>query len=187
MGQPKALLPFDGQPLIVHLIAALRPLFHEVVVVAAPDQELPALPAKLVRDAVPYQGPVGGIFYGLSAAESDVGFAISCDAVFLNRELIRLVLLRVAHHDAAVPYWQDHFQPLHAAYRRSVLPYLERQLARGELKLVELFDSVRTRRINENEIRTVDPEGWAFFNINTPEDYEKALRRWSSLRRSIRS
>jgi len=35
MGQPKALLPFDGEPLIVHLVRALRGFFTDVVVVAA--------------------------------------------------------------------------------------------------------------------------------------------------------
>ena len=32
-------------------------MFAEAVVVAAPDQELPVLPAVLVRDEVAYQGP----------------------------------------------------------------------------------------------------------------------------------
>jgi molybdopterin-guanine dinucleotide biosynthesis protein A len=38
------------------------------VVVAAPGQEIPALTVELVRDEVAYQGPVGGIYYGLKAA-----------------------------------------------------------------------------------------------------------------------
>ena len=44
MGQPKALLLFDGEPLIVHMVRNLARLFADIVVVAAPDQELPALP-----------------------------------------------------------------------------------------------------------------------------------------------
>jgi len=71
MGQPKALLPFDHEPLIVHIVRALKSMFAEAVVVAAPDQELPPLSALLVRDEVAYQGPVGGIYYGLKAAGGD--------------------------------------------------------------------------------------------------------------------
>lgn len=41
MGSPKCLLPFDGEPLIAHLARRLRSLFAEVIVGAAPDQELP--------------------------------------------------------------------------------------------------------------------------------------------------
>ena len=65
MGRPKALLLFDGEPLIVHIVRALKHMFAEIVVVAAPEQELPDLPVTLVRDEVAYQGPVGGIYYGL--------------------------------------------------------------------------------------------------------------------------
>ena len=36
MGQPKALLPFDDTPLIVHIVNALQPLFDEIIVVATP-------------------------------------------------------------------------------------------------------------------------------------------------------
>ena len=68
MGTPKALLLFDGEPLIVHVVATLRRLFAEVVVVAAPGQSLPSMPVTLVRDEVEYQGPVGGIYYGLTGS-----------------------------------------------------------------------------------------------------------------------
>jgi molybdopterin converting factor small subunit len=55
------------------------------------------------------------------------------------------------------------------------------QLARGELRPVHLFDKVRLRRIDEDEIRRFDPEGSSFFNMNTPEDYAEALKRWGQL------
>src|SRR5690242_2590496 len=80
MGQPKALLPFDDEPLIVHTVRRLRLQFSDIVVVCAPEQELPSLPVTLVRDEVAYQGPVGGIFYGLRAAQHEVCFVTSCDA-----------------------------------------------------------------------------------------------------------
>jgi molybdopterin converting factor small subunit len=83
-----------------------------------------------------------------------------------------------------VPYWQDRFQPLHAVYRRSVLPLLKEQLERGELRPIFLYEKVRTREIHEEEIRRFDPEGSSFLNMNTPEDYQEAIKRWEELRRS---
>ena len=179
MGTPKALLPFDGEPLIVHVVATLRRLFDEIVVVAAPGQDLPSMPVTLVRDDVAYQGPVGGIYYGLRAGGGDVSFVTACDSAFLSSPLISHLLSQISQHDVVVPHWQGRFQPLHAVYRRSVLPFLEGQLARGELRPVYLFEKVRTRRIDEDEIRRFDPDGSSFFNMNTPEDYAEALKRWS--------
>jgi molybdopterin converting factor small subunit len=77
-----------------------------------------------------------------------------------------------------VPHWDGRPQPLHAVYRRSVLPLLEGQLRRNELRPVYLFDKVRTRDVDAEEVRRFDPEGWSFFNMNTPDDYARAVTRW---------
>ena len=179
MGRPKALLPFDGEPLIVHVVRALKKMFAETVVVAAPDQELPSLPAVLVRDEVAYQGPVSGIYHGLKAATKEVCFVTSCDAPFLNLQLISQLLAQISDCDVVVPYWQQRFQPLHAVYRTSVLPLLKDQLERGELRPIFLYDKVRTRKIPEQEIRRLDSEGLSLLNMNSPAEYDAALQLWN--------
>jgi molybdopterin-guanine dinucleotide biosynthesis protein A len=178
MGRPKALLPFDDEPLIVHLVRNLKRMFAETIVVASPEQELPSLSAALVRDEIAYQGPVSGIYYGLKAATKEVCFVTSCDAPFLSLPLISHLLSQISEWDVVVPYWQERFQPLHAAYRRSVAPLLREQLDRGELRPILLYQKVRTRKIDEDDIRRLDPEGLSFLNMNTPEDYADALRLW---------
>src|SRR5687768_17312199 len=181
MGTSKALLLFDGEPLIVHVVATLKRLFDDVVVVASPGQDLPSMPVTLVRDEVAYQGPVGGLCYGLKAATQEICFVTACDSAFLSPALISHLVDRSAAWDVVVPHWQGRFQPLHAVYRRSVLPLLEAQLARGELRPVSLFDRVRTLRIDEEEVRRFDSDGWSFFNMNSPADYEQALERWRAI------
>src|SRR5512135_2033642 len=179
MGRPKALLPFDDEPLIAHIVRRLGRVFAETVVVAAPDQELPPLPVLLVRDQVAYQGPVSGIYHGLNAATRDVCFVTSCDAPFLNLELISQLLSQIADWDVVVPFWQERFQPLHAVYRTKVAPLLKDQLERGELRPISLYGKVRTREFREDEIRRLDPEGFSLLNMNSPADYDAALQLWS--------
>lgn len=181
MGTPKALLLFDGEPLILHIVRTLQPLFGNLVVVASPGQQLPSMPVTLVHDDVAYQGPVGGIYYGLKAAEGEFAFVTSCDSAFLSAPLISHLMAQRADHDVVVPRWEGRFQPLLAVYRRTVLPLLEQQLANGQLRPVYLFDKVRTRPVEEDEIRRFDPDGASFFNMNTPEDYAEALTRWRAL------
>jgi molybdenum cofactor guanylyltransferase len=178
MGRPKALLPFGNEPLIAQIVRTLKRKFKQIVVVAAPGQDLPVLPAKVVRDEVAYQGPVGGIYYGLKAANESAAFVTSCDAAFLSLPLIAHLTSQIPHYDVVVPYWQNRFQPLHAVYRRSVLSLLKEQLERGELRPIFLYDRVRTYKVSEEEIRRFDPEGLSFFNMNAPEDYAQALRLW---------
>jgi len=183
MGQPKALLPFDGEPLIAHLVRRLQRCFPDVVVVAAPNQELPPLPVTLTQDAIAYQGPVGGMVYGLQAARGELCFITSCDAPFLNLTLVTHLLSLADAYDVVVPYWQERLQPLHAVYRRSVLPLLQEQLERKELRPIFLYQKVRTREVSEEELRLLDPEGLSFRNMNSPEDYQEALALWKERQR----
>ena len=178
MGRAKAMLPFGGEPLIVQVVRRLGLLFPDMVVVAAPGQELPELPVTLVRDDVAYQGPVGGLVYGLRACGGAAAFVTSCDVPFISLPLVSHLTSRLPGYDVVVPHWEGRPQPLHAVYRRSVLPLLEGQLERGELRPIFLYDKVRTLRVEEDELRAVDPDGSSFFNMNTPEDYAAAMARW---------
>jgi molybdopterin-guanine dinucleotide biosynthesis protein A/molybdopterin converting factor small subunit len=184
MGQPKALLPFFGEPLVVHMVRSLRSLFADIVLVAAPEQELPPLSVTLVRDEVAYQGPVGGLYYGLRAARGDLCFVTACDAPFLNLSLISYLIAQSAGFEVVVPFWQDRLQPLHAVYRRRVTPLLHAQLEQGELRPIFLYQKVRTREVSAEEIRRFDPEGLSFRNMNSPEDYQSALALWQEKRQS---
>jgi molybdopterin converting factor small subunit len=49
---------------------------------------------------------------------------------------------------------------------------------RGELRPIFLYDKVRTRKLLEDEIRALDPEGLSLLNMNSPEEYQAALRLW---------
>lgn len=182
MGSPKALLPFDGEPLIVHLVRRLSPMFGQVIVVAAPDQVLPPLAATIVRDEVAHQGPVGGVSYGLRAAAGEFAFVTSCDSAFLRQAVVAYLLSLKDTVDAVVPRWDGRVQPLFAVYRRSILPQFEAQIASGELRAAAVLNKVRTRMVDEDEIRALDPEGLSFFNMNTPRDYMDALSRWDASR-----
>jgi molybdopterin-guanine dinucleotide biosynthesis protein A len=182
MGRPKAFLLFDGEPLVAHTVRALQSLFADTVIVAAQGQELPVLPATIVRDEVAFQGPVAGIYYGLRAARGEFAFVTSCDAPFLNLPLISFLAAQIANYDVVVPYWQGRFQPLHALYRKSVAPLLRDQLERGELRPISVYKKVRTLEVHDEEIRRFDPEGLSFLNMNTPEDYASALIRWRNHR-----
>jgi molybdopterin-guanine dinucleotide biosynthesis protein A len=177
MGQPKALLPFSGETLIARVVRTLKASFGEIVVVAAADQELPDLPVTLVRDQTPYQGPVGGMCYGLRVVSGDPCFITSCDAPFLNLQIIETILAALENVDVAVPMWQGRLQPLHAIYRKRVQTVLEKQFAEGQLRPTDLYGKVATRIIAEEELRKLDPEGLSFLNLNTPRDYQTALKR----------
>lgn len=182
MGRAKALLEFDGEPLIVHLVRRLAARFAERIVVAGDGQTLPALEARIVRDELPGLGPLGGLYTGLRAATADVAFVTACDAPFLNAELAAALVERLGTARALVPHCDGRLQPLHAVYRREAATELRARLDRGELRTIEAARALEPAIIGASELRELDPEGLSFRNLNRPEDYAAALETWAARR-----
>ncbi|MBI3909565.1 MAG: molybdenum cofactor guanylyltransferase [Armatimonadetes bacterium] len=178
MGRPKAWLEFGGRPLLAWLVERLLTVFPEALVVGAPGQDLPETPARVLRDEVPGQGPVGGLVVGLREAGHPFAFVASCDVPFLNPAVAEYLAHVCACYDVAVPEWEGRLHPVQAVYRTSVQPVLAEMLAAGIRRPIALFEQVRTCIVREEELRALDREGRTFLNVNTPEEYEAARREW---------
>jgi molybdenum cofactor guanylyltransferase len=180
MGQAKATLRIGGMTLIERTIAELARVFDDIVVVAAPESaaiELPALGAvTIAHDDDAYQGPVGALARGLRAARHELAFACSCDLPMLRCEVAAWLMSSVGDRDAVIPQIGGRLQPLHAVYRRRCAGALDAMLARGEHRLSAIADAVNSRIVTEAEYRRADPDALSCFNVNTPEDYARALR-----------
>ncbi len=175
MGRAKALLPFAGETLLERVVRRLAPLVEELLVVAAPGQDLPEVSATIVRDPVPHLGPVAGLAAGLSAARARVAFVTSCDAPFLNADLVRWMLEESEGWDVVVPEWDGRLNPLHAVYSTALAGPYRRLLEQGGRRPVDLYPSLRVRHVSAEEVSRLDPEGRSFTNMNSPEEYERAL------------
>src|SRR6185503_10546876 len=143
-----------------------------IVAVAARDQELPALPADVIvaRDEREARGPLEGLRAGLKALPEsvDAAYVTSCDVPLLEPAFVEHMLGLLGEHDIAVMEIDGFTHPLSAVYRRSVL-------AQDRLRPAFLFDAMRTRRVSPDEMRVADPDLRTLRNLNTREDYEKAL------------
>ena len=179
MGTSKALLPFGPETMLQRVVRLLGGVVSPIVVVAAADQELPALPPDVLvtRDEREGRGPLEGLAAGLKALPP------------IRRRGLRDELRRAAAgprlrdrrcsalaegHDIAVMEIDGFTHPLSAVYRRAVLPHVEALLAQDRLRPVFLFETVRTRRVAPAEM-TADPDLLTLRNLNTREDYQQAL------------
>lgn len=186
MGRSKARLPLGGVPLLVRVAEALRAELGPggaIVVVAAPGQDLPELPEEVtvVRDPVGGRGPLQGIAAGLRGLPQwvELAYVSGTDAPFLRPGWIPLLARWVGAGDCAVPEAAGFRQPLAALYRRApAASAAEVLLGEGATRLLDLLDRLRGVVVPERELRAVDPELMTLRNLNTPEDYERALREW---------
>lgn len=179
LGRDKAVESIGGEPLISRVIGRLGALTNETVVVVnseARGEELPLpMDAQTAVDIYADSGSLGGIFTGLTAASNDWGLVVACDMPFLNAGLMRHMLDLRPGYDAVVPVSDGYPEPTHALYSKACLPYIERRLKAGQLKIAGFFDDVRVRYVGADEIDRFDSERLSFFNVNTPEDLSRAL------------
>lgn len=174
MGRDKALLELGGQTLLARAVATLRRITPDVLVVGPPARQHHAAGARVVPDAYPESGPLGGIATALLAAATARVAVVACDMPFLNAELLAYLASLDPDADAVVPRMEGQPEPLHAVYARASLPVMQEQLAAGDLRVANFLARVRVRYVEEPELRAVDPDLRSFFNINTPADLEAA-------------
>src|SRR5690348_2363386 len=104
MGRSKADLEWHGSTLLRRTCGVLaRAGLDPVAVVAAPRQDLPALPVsvRVAVDPVEGRGPLQGIAVALAALADDaeVAFVCSTDLPFLHPQLVRRVVAALAADD----------------------------------------------------------------------------------------
>lgn len=180
MGRPKAWLPFAGERMLPRVVRLLGTVVDPVVVVAAPDQEVPPLPADVavVRDEAKGRGPLQGLAAGLTAlrGQAEAAYLSSCDVPFLQPAFVRRLIDLLGDNAICVPRAGDYHHPLAAVYRLEVADAVARLLREDRLRPFFLFEAVPTRIVEAAEFADVDPTLQTLRNLNTPTEYEKALR-----------
>jgi molybdopterin-guanine dinucleotide biosynthesis protein A len=188
----KAAVLLAGRSLLERVVAAVAPEVDRVLVVAAPDQPLPALPAgvAIVRDSAPGSGPLAALGDGLRAAARfapppRVACVAACDVPLLLPAVVRLLVGRGLATGASwvVPEWGGHPQVLLSAVALDLLPVIEARVAagardlRGLLAAVDAESPARVERISAAALMAVDQRGDFATDVDTPEDLARLADR----------
>lgn len=181
MGQSKAELLFGNETLLSRVLNVVAPLTDCQIVVTAEDQQLPRLAHPVIRttDQHACRGPLEGLRSGLEAGTgmADVFYVSSCDVPLLQPGFVEFMFDALTEDDQiAVPRDDQHYHPLAAVYRHSVLATVEQLLRANRLRPFYLFAEVNTRTIPTNSLRSVDPQLLSLRNLNTPAEYAAALQ-----------
>jgi molybdopterin-guanine dinucleotide biosynthesis protein A len=158
-GRDKSALVVDGRTILEAQLAALSPLTSDLLIIRAAD------------DVVPGCGPLGGLHAALSKARGDAVFAIACDMPYVTTALAAYLLSLAPGVDVVVPKTARGYHPLCAVYARTCLDAVTRRLGERRLKLIDLFDEVRTREVTSEELGHFGDCDRLFTNVNTPAEY----------------
>ncbi len=180
-GRDKAAACVGGATLMERIVRVVGPLSEEIIVVTSADRADKDISmgggVKVVSDVYPGRGPLGGIYTGLLHAQSDLILAIGCDMPFLSAGVINYMFGLVNGFDVVAPRLDGtYIEPLHTFYTKKCLMNMKTQLENGQLSIWPVIRGLNTRYIEMNEYLPLDPCLLSLFNINTPEEYERANR-----------
>jgi len=179
-GRDKSALTLGTERLLDRQIAVLRQVVDHVLVVTNAPERYAALPVRVVRDAVPNGGALGGIYSALLASPAAQMLVVACDMPFLTAPFLGYLAEAGRDVDLAIPRTVAGYEPLCASYGPACLAPIRGRLAHGRLTLVDLVTAgLRVRELGPDELARFDPDAALFFNVNTPDDYRRAVHKFS--------
>jgi len=170
-GRDKVLSQFKGKPLIEHVVTTIQPLFDEIILIGHKRKGLETF--RVAEDIRPGCGPLGGIYTALSVTDAEYCFVCATDMPNLSSGLISHMISQTDDHDIVMPMWSKGREPLHAIYRRSLIPYAASLLDQNILKIFSLIEKADTLFIPEETIRMFGDPSVLFSNINTQHDMSR--------------
>jgi molybdopterin-guanine dinucleotide biosynthesis protein A len=182
-GRNKALIEWNGRPLLAHIRQALGDLFREILLVTNTPARFAAWDMTLVTDLLTERSSLTGIQAGLFYADQPMIFVTACDTPLLRPELIQLLMAEVRENtDIVIPQTAEGLEPLCAIYSRRCLEPITRRLERGDYRVRSFFQRMKMRRVAEDKLRRADHDLRSFYNLNTPEDLKRARERFAPSR-----
>ena len=175
MGTDKAFLDIGGKLMIEQVLEVMSGLFPQCIIVTNTPDQYRSYGIELVGDVFDLRGSLNGIYSGLLRSKSEYNFVVACDMPFLNPRLIAYMGEVAEGHDVVVPRYQGYLEPLHAVYRRRLLPAIEAQIRKRDPRIRNMFPHIDVRYLTEEEIDRFDPERRSFKNLNTPKEYKEAV------------
>ena len=177
MGRDKRNLLISGETLFNHVLHALESVFSEIIIVVGANSSVEHnMTHQVVTDLIPDKGSAGGLYTGLTYSSTPQVFAAACDMPFLNPAVIRTVCRLSSSTDVTMVKVSKGFQPLHSVYSKQCLPVLQRMIHADRLCIQDLLSQgdLKTKILDQEAVRDIDPEFRSFLNVNTPADLDNA-------------
>jgi molybdopterin-guanine dinucleotide biosynthesis protein A len=152
----------------------------EVIVTTNRPKDYAFLGLPLFPDLIPDRGALGGLYTALASATHPAVGVAACDMPFASRALFEFMhgMLVEQAVDVVIPQSAEGLEPLHAVYRRATcVPAIEAALQADQWKVIAWFPQVKVYTLNQEQVKRLDPDGLAFWNLNTPEEFADAERR----------
>ena len=165
MGRDKARLPVVRSQLLVETVAATLAQITDSVALVGPPEGYADLPYECLPDLRRGLGPLAGLETALLSRRAEFNVITGCDMPGLRACWLRALLEIALKSNSLCVVAKDsagRLHPLCAVYRSGCLPFIQRALDTGQLRLLDLIRNLQAE--------TVEIDG-IVENVNTPEQW----------------
>jgi molybdopterin-guanine dinucleotide biosynthesis protein A len=180
-GHPKGLLLVGGRRILDRVVDAVTEATGAPPLLVANAADAPQWRPDLqcVPDRLPGSGSLGGIHTAVLAGAEPV-LCVAWDMPFVCVPLLQTLIQESRNCDAFLPESDSRrgLEPLCAVYGPACGIPIEQALARGDLRAIAFHEAVRVGTLSLERVRTFGDPSELFFNVNRPEDLERAEALW---------
>ena len=182
-GVPKGLLSVGGARILDRVVERVQAVTGALplLIANAPGASAWRPDLKTIPDARPGFGSLGGIYTAVPAAPESV-LCVAWDMPFVPDALLRALVDGAAtgNYDAFLPESSGRrgLEPLCAVYGPACGPAIARRLETGDLKAISFHTDVRVGILSLAQVRGFGDPDELFFNVNTPDELERAEALW---------
>jgi molybdopterin-guanine dinucleotide biosynthesis protein A len=174
-GTNKALIRVAGRCILDRIYDIFSDIFEEIILVTNDPIQYLEWDLNIVSDIFSIRCSLTGIHAGLFYMNTPYAFFVACDIPFLKKDLVETILDNIEPRiDIVIPDTSKGFEPLCSVYSKKCLNPVEQQLVKQQLKIRQVFQKVRVKKLPETILRQNDPDLISFYNINTHDDLTKA-------------
>jgi molybdopterin-guanine dinucleotide biosynthesis protein A len=180
-GQPKGLLPVGGRRMLDRVVDAVGSATGSAPLLVANDPGASAWRPDLVcvPDRIRGAGSLGGILTAVAAGPGPV-LCVAWDMPFVPAALLATLVQESDAFDAFLPESGSPrgLEPLCGVYGPACRDPIEQAIARGDYRAIAFHDAVRVGTLSLDRTRAFGDPDEVFFNVNRPEDLERAEGLW---------
>lgn len=182
-GRDKLYMELGGQRLLARIATNLLPQFDDLVAISSRTDAFADLDYRVVPDAIPDGGPLVGLLSALRASASQWVYLVACDMPCFSSDWVDSLMAGIKdalaagrEPMAAAARSGPFFEPFHAFYNVSLVPYLE-AVIKPDLRPPSIQSVVRPHELVLAD--GPEPDSYPlplFVNLNTPADIIEAER-----------
>jgi molybdenum cofactor guanylyltransferase len=171
------LAPSGGASVLDRQLARLRRVVDRTIIIANDADAFRAAGVPVIPDLRPDGGAIGALHTAVHSAQTDRTLVMACDMPFVSEALLAHLVEAGRTVDIAIPRTSRGYEPLCATYSRRTADELRRLVEEKRFKLSDVvrIPGLTIREIGPEELAPFGPEDVLFFNINTPDDYARAI------------